>query len=889
MTQIFILFLLTSVMGTALAMILALLRPITRKVFSGNWHYYMWLVVLLVMILPIRFTLPVTPTTTSPISETVTITDNQTETIDTPIITETQMVIQEQPVQFEKASTIQVIKDHFSSEVPLLSFIWLSGAILSFMIKIISYLVFLIKIHKHSEIISCPAVQAYTNRNIKTRVSNTICSPLMIGIIRPTLLLPKTNITPEQLDNVLAHEMTHLKRNDILYKWFVSIVKCVHWFNPAIYFINRQINIDCEISCDLLVVREMDEQDKKGYVETILSLLTHNNSKGIPLTTGMTGNKKTLKKRFSMIKKKLNPNKKVAIISGIIAVLILAITLFASGILNGTFLKTDNNSIMELNTDKSSGNDFNLLFVGLDNDNRADTIMLLTVKENGIKGLSIPRNTIFGEKMISDILATENGDQELIDTIKTTLSVPIHYYAKMNLSAVKEIVDNVGGIDFEVPMDMVYEDPYQDLHINLKKGVHTLNGEGVCQLLQFRRGYPEGDLSRIQLHQQFIKEFIKQKLSKDNIDKAPEIFKVISGNIKTNYPISNLKQDMKIISAINSNNIIFETISGRVTIHNEMSVYEPDVDNQASSDMLTNNINSFIWPSESTTISNGFGKRVHPITGEEKTHNGIDISAPENSLVVSSIQGKVIDTGFDNKFGNYIIIENDNGVRCYYGHLSSVEVAKGDKVKGNTVVGKVGKTGTATGANLHFEIQINGEYKDPEQIFSQISLSTTEKELSVTNKTANTTKTYVKAPSKKIKSSEVSDELYGGFEHLVLKNADTNKIKQELNNQGIAETKKSSVDLTKNYVVKDYSSERTNVEADKNGNISLYFSVNSDNLFDVRFYDAETGEDVGSYGVLANNENAYTFIGFEKGKAYNVEVQGQTKDDWAIEGNYIIY
>ena len=141
----------------------------------------------------------------------------------------------------------------------------------------------------------------------------------------------------------------------------------------------------------------------------------------------------------------------------------------------------------------------------------------------------------------------------------------------------------------------------------------------------------------------------------------------------------------------------------------------------------------------------------------------------------------------------------------------------------------------------------------------------------------------------KIKSTEVGNEPYTGFEHLVLKNADTNKIKQELNKQGIVETKKSSVDLTKNYVVKDYSSEQTKVESDKNGNISLYFSVNSDNLFDVRFYDAETGEDVGSYGVLANNENAYTFIGFEKGKTYNVEVQGQTKDDWAIEGNYIIY
>lgn len=579
MAQIFTALLLTSGIGTALALILTLLKPITRKVFSGGWHYYMWLVVLLVMVLPIRLNLPEKPVTTPPTSETVTITDNQVEITETPIIIETQpeQIIQEQTTQPEKVSTVQVINDFLGGKVLLFSLIWLMGAVILFLIKIISYLIFLIKIHRHSELISCPEVKAYTNRKIRTRVSDTICSPLMIGIISPTLLLPKTNITPEQLHNVLAHEMTHLKRNDILYKWFVSIVKCVHWFNPAIYFISKQINIDCEISCDLSVVKEMNEQQEKGYVETILALLTHNNSKAIPLTTGMTGNKKTLKRRFTMIKNKIKVSKKVAIISGILAVLILVTALFTSGILNGTFLKTYNNSIMELNTDQVTGNDFNLLFVGIDNNNRADTIMLLTVQEYGIKGHSIPRNTLLEDKRISDILATENGDQELIDTIKTTLSVPIHYYAKMDLSAIKEIVDNVGGIDFEVPMDMVYDDPHQDLHINLKKGVQTLNGEEVCQLLQFRRGYPEGDLTRIQLHQQFIKEFIKQKLNKDNIDKAPEIFKVISDNIKTNYPVNNLKQDMKIISAVNSNNIIFETISGENTIQNEMLVYKIDL------------------------------------------------------------------------------------------------------------------------------------------------------------------------------------------------------------------------------------------------------------------------------------------------------------------------
>jgi len=70
-------------------------------------------------------------------------------------------------------------------------------------------------------------------------------------------------------------------------------------------------------------------------------------------------------------------------------------------------------------------------------------------------------------------------------------------------------------------------------------------------------------------------------------------------------------------------------------------------------------------------------------------------------------------TGFDSNFGNYVVIENDSGVRLYYGHLSSVEISEGDIVKQKDVIGKVGKTGKATGANLHFEIQINGEYRDP--------------------------------------------------------------------------------------------------------------------------------------------------------------------------------
>ncbi len=326
MVQIFAAFLITSAIGTLLAIILTLIRPLTRKLFSGTWHYYIWLAVLIVMVLPIRLELP-EPSLNEP-----QISYNEMETNDISENTKAPTIKKEEG----KPSAIRSAQSFFIKNKALFAFIWLSCAVILFLIKLISYRSFLKKIYKNSEEISCPEVGSYTKRKIRTRVSDKICSPFIVGLIKPTLMLPKKDMTPLQLNNILAHEMTHLRRNDILYKWFCIIVRSIHWFNPAIYLICEQINIDCEISCDLAVVRGMDEQQEKNYIETILSLLSQNNSKSIPMTTGMTG-KETLKRRFIMIKNKTKISKKAAIISTVLAVLILLAALLASGILNGAF------------------------------------------------------------------------------------------------------------------------------------------------------------------------------------------------------------------------------------------------------------------------------------------------------------------------------------------------------------------------------------------------------------------------------------------------------------------------------------------------------------------------------------------------------------------------
>ncbi|MBR3994593.1 MAG: LCP family protein [Clostridia bacterium] len=745
--------LISSLLGTAATLILTILKPITRKVFSSSWHYYMWLLVLVTMILPLRITIPVQMQTVSTI-DTVDVLYEE-EIIYNPI----QQVEQEIQLNTEQEnntdSGIEKLSLYTQKNLYIISIIWLLGMVVLFALKLFGYTFFLIKLRRCSDKISCPELLKYTNKRIITRTSDKISSPLMIGLFKPTLLLPKTTMTEEQFDNILAHEMVHFKRKDIWYKWFISIVKCIHWYNPTVYYISKQADIECEISCDLAVVKGMSEEQETNYINTILTLLAAGNQRKAALTTGMTSDKKTLKRRFTMIKNKVKFNKKTLIISLILALVVLCGTVLASGLLNGKILNEYENELLAVSTDARENDNFNFLVLGVDENNRADTIMLLSFEDGNVTGTSIPRDTAFISKeldrkvKLSEILNSENGNQKVIDAVRDTLSVPITYYAKVNLSAVKEIVDSVGGIEIDVPMDMEYDDPHKNLHIKLKQGRHTLNGDAVCGLLQFRRsnngtGYPQGDMTRIEVGQQVISEFIKQKLNKEFIDKSPDIFKILADNMETNYPVSNLMNDIKLLDKMKSN-IEFRIIDGTlnadetgimfydinngevvsvvskpklVTDEQSETVSQPkttlDVTVNENEDVELKKIelNKDVANPVEGEVSLNFGKREHPITKEIHEHNGIDIKAPEGTDVVTSITGTVTDVGFDSEKGNYIVVENGN-VKTLYAQLASTSVKKGDKVTAKQSIGTVGKTGTATGAHLHFEVIVDGEYVDP--------------------------------------------------------------------------------------------------------------------------------------------------------------------------------
>ena len=133
---------------------------------------------------------------------------------------------------------------------------------------------------------------------------------------------------------------------------------------------------------------------------------------------------------------------------------------------------------------------------------------------------------------------------------------------------------------------------------------------------------------------------------------------------------------------------------------------------------------SFLWPVASYVyVSSRFGLRVHPITGEKKSHTGIDIASNQGTAVYASDGGTVTLAGWNGGYGNCIMIDHGNGYVTLYGHLSSISVSQGQTVSQGTTIGAVGSTGNSTGPHLHFEVLKNGTRIDPEQFFSGLTIS----------------------------------------------------------------------------------------------------------------------------------------------------------------------
>ncbi len=323
-------------------------------------------------------------------------------------------------------------------------------------------------------------------------------------------------------------------------------------------------------------------------------------------------------------KKKKGKNKLVIFMIALLTIMVAFLLVMGLG---GQFTTNEEGQMEEFvaPVDKATGK-INILVTGVDADGlRTDTIMVASydMDDNNVKVLSIPRDTrmYIGNKYqkINAAHAISkngkiNGVQGTIEAVTRLTGIPINYYVEVSFDAFSKTIDALGGVDFDVPQNMYYNDPVQKLKINLKKGFQHLDGDKAEQLVRFRM-YPEGDLARVKVQQDFIKAVVEQKLNLDILNNAKELFQILKSDIKTNFTLSHILKYVNNLKELQAENVKMVHLPGEFSDETYTASYWlPDMEKTKELIQL-----EFGYDAENITIHSADSKSVSKINNDRKT------------------------------------------------------------------------------------------------------------------------------------------------------------------------------------------------------------------------------------------------------------------------------
>lgn len=225
----------------------------------------------------------------------------------------------------------------------------------------------------------------------------------------------------------------------------------------------------------------------------------------------------------------------------------------------------------------------------------SDTIIVCAYdpKTQEASMLSIPRDTFIGDSRYSasaydkiNSLYNSSGDpQKTLDAVNELTGLDIKNYVLIDTKALVELVDAIGGVEFNVPMDMKYDDYSQELHVNLKEGWQTLNGDQVEQLVRFRHNadgstysyeYGMEDFGRMRTQREVIMAIAKQTIQLKNVKEIGNILDITERYVDTNMNFASLKDYIPYAINMNTDNIRAEQLPGQSEYINGISFFLAD-------------------------------------------------------------------------------------------------------------------------------------------------------------------------------------------------------------------------------------------------------------------------------------------------------------------------
>ena len=333
-----------SLSAALVGMLILLLRPLTGKYFSRKWNYYIWFLVIIRLLLPIQFTAAL------PGGVTLNLNFAERETVRETAMLAAEVVAGEaseeaagkmtgeavgkttvepsgeaagkttvEPSEEVVGKNAEIIEYGEPAAAGILflavEIIWILGAVIALCLKLWNYHRYIAFIKKEARpvtdsliMVSAQSMAARLHMRNMPPVyeSASVSGPVTIGLWKPVIILPKAGLQTQnpfmQYQMILHHELVHVVRKDLWYKWLYQILLCIHWFNPFLYLFERKINIDCELSCDETVLAEMTEEGRKAYGNVLLDIAEQNAAvaKSAFTTTFVTGESE-LKKRLNGI------------------------------------------------------------------------------------------------------------------------------------------------------------------------------------------------------------------------------------------------------------------------------------------------------------------------------------------------------------------------------------------------------------------------------------------------------------------------------------------------------------------------------------------------------------------------------------------------------------
>lgn len=305
--------------------------------------------------------------------------------------------------------------------------------------------------------------------------------------------------------------------------------------------------------------------------------------------------KKTKKKSKSDKKEDKKKNKKhtlrKVLLTLLLIIIVIGIIFFIHVQKNGGGLKGIVTTVIGSSAEKEKElQDIYLLVMGK-SENMTDTIMVVkySAKNQSASMLSIPRDTFTGDDekraRASDKINSKyinGGAQDTLKEVNELTGLNIRYYLIVDTKALRDLVDAIGGVEFDVPIDMDYDDVTQALHIHVKKGLQLLNGEQAEGVVRFRHNnnytsypvsYGDNDLGRMRTQREFLKILLKQLMKPANITKINNLLKIAQEEVETNIDWNTAKGYVPSLFGFNTNNLVTNALPGEAKYANGVAVF----------------------------------------------------------------------------------------------------------------------------------------------------------------------------------------------------------------------------------------------------------------------------------------------------------------------------